>query len=128
MDAFYRSFQNEVVPVCVNKGVGVIGMKSLGGGQTAARIPAKTGITAGQCVRYALSLPVSTLVRGYMSIEQLERDLRIARGFTPLSAAEMAAIRALAKPEAGDGRHELFKSTQVFDGVPHRKLHGFDLG
>ncbi len=128
MDAFYRSFQNEVVPVCVQKGVGVIGMKSLGGGPTVARIPAKTLITAEQCVRYALSLPVSTLVRGYMSIGQLEQDLRIARGFTPLSATEMAGIRALAKPDAGDGRHELFKSTQVFDGTPHRKLHGFELG
>lgn len=128
MDAFYRSFQNEVVPVCVRKGVGVIGMKSLGGGPTAARIPAKTPVTAEQCVRYALSLPVSTLVRGYMSVEQLEQDLRIARDFRPLSAVEMAAIRALAKPEAGDGRHELFKSTQVFDGAPHRKLHGFEPG
>ncbi|MCH7666540.1 MAG: aldo/keto reductase [Acidobacteria bacterium] len=31
MDAHYRSFQKEVVPVCLNKNVGVIGMKSLGG-------------------------------------------------------------------------------------------------
>jgi predicted aldo/keto reductase-like oxidoreductase len=103
-------------------------MKSLGGGPLAARIPGKTGITAEQCVRFALSLPVSTLVRGYMSVEQLEQDLGIARGFTPLTAAEKREILELAKPEAGDGRHELFKSTQLFDGAPHRKLHGFELG
>jgi hypothetical protein len=39
--------------------------------------------------------------------------------------------RALAKRlrlEATDGRHELFKSTKVFDGPHHRKQHGFDLG
>jgi predicted aldo/keto reductase-like oxidoreductase len=127
MDAFYRSFQNQVVPVCVSKGVGVIGMKSLGGGPTTARIPSRTPVTAEQCVRFALSLPVSTLVRGYMSVEQLEADLRIARGFKPLSADEKARILQLARPEAEDGRHELFKSTQVFDGAPHRALHGFEL-
>ena len=127
MDAFYRSFQNQVVPVCVAKDVGVIGMKSLGGGQVTARIPSQTKITAEQCVRFALSLPVSTLVRGYMSVGQLEQDLRIAREFKPLSPAEKAGILELAKPEAGDGRHELFKSTQMFDGAPHRALHGFEL-
>jgi hypothetical protein len=29
------------------------------------------------------------------------------------------------KPHAGDGRHERFKSTIDFDGVYHRKQHGF---
>ena len=33
MDAHYRSFQKEVVPVCLQKNVGVIGMKGFGGGQ-----------------------------------------------------------------------------------------------
>jgi hypothetical protein len=34
----------------------------------------------------------------------------------------------MAAPEGGDGRHELFKSTKVFDGPHHRKQHGFALG
>jgi uncharacterized protein len=29
------------------------------------------------------------------------------------------------KPHAGDGRHELFKSTVTFDGPFHQKQHGF---
>jgi len=128
MDAFYRSFQNQVLPVCLKKNTGVIGMKSLGGGPVTARIPSHTRITAEQCVRFALSLPVSTLCRGYMSLEQLQADIRIARDFKPLTTAEKREILALAAPEAGDGRHELFKSTQVFDGAPHRTLHGFALG
>jgi predicted aldo/keto reductase-like oxidoreductase len=33
MDAHFRSFQNNVVPVCVKRGIGVIGMKGLGGGR-----------------------------------------------------------------------------------------------
>ncbi|MDX1979719.1 MAG: aldo/keto reductase [Bryobacteraceae bacterium] len=127
MDAFYRSFQNEVVPVCVKNNVGVIGMKCLGGGPFEARIPAQTSITAEQCVRFSLSLPISTLCRGYTTMAQLEQDLRIARDFKPLTPAERAAILELARPEAGDGRHELFKSTQTFDGAPHRTQHGFVL-
>jgi len=127
MDAWYRSFQNEALPVCVKKKVAVIGMKSLGGGPTDGRIPAKTKITAEQCVRFALSLPVTTLCRGYMTMDQLRHDLRIARDFKPLSTGEKLAILEMAKPEAGDGRHELFKSTQTFDGAPHREQHGFGL-
>ena len=60
-------------------------------------------------------------------MEQLEADLKIARRFTPLGEAEKAEILALAKPEAGDGRHEHFKSTQQFDGPIYRKMHGLPL-
>ncbi|MEZ5352967.1 MAG: aldo/keto reductase [Bryobacteraceae bacterium] len=127
MDTFYRSFQKQVVPVCNRKDVAVIGMKSLGGGPRDARIPSLTKISAEQCVRYALSLPITTLCRGYMSVEQLEQDLRIARGFKPLTAKEKEAILTMAAEEGGDGRHELFKSTQTFDGAPHRRQHGFAL-
>lgn len=101
MDAWYRSFQNEVLPVCVKKKVAVIGMKSLGGGPMDARIPSKTKITAEQCVRFALSLPVTTLCRGYMTMDQLQQDLRIARDFKPLGQDEKLAILEMAKPEAG---------------------------
>jgi hypothetical protein len=33
-------------------------------------------------------------------------------------------LLAQVKPFAGDGRHERFKSTQMFDGVYHRQQHG----
>src|SRR5262249_23953348 len=44
MDAHYRSFQKEVVPVCLKKNVGVIGMKGLAGGRTEGRLPSKYGV------------------------------------------------------------------------------------
>lgn len=125
MDAHYRSFQKEVVPVCLAKDVGVIGMKSLGGGSPQGKIPAETDISHEQCRRYALSLPVSTLVVGVLSMEELQAELRIARGFEPMSDAQKATVVAQAAAEGGDGRHELFKSTQNFDGAHHRKQHGF---
>ncbi len=126
MDHFYRSFQREVVPLCLAKDVGVIGMKCLGGGPRVAEIPSTTSVSAEMCVRWALSLPVSSIVRGYLRMDQLMADVRIARGFRPLDAEERDRIMALAAPEAGDGRHEHFKSTQRYDGPLYRSMHGFE--
>ena len=125
MDAHYRSFQKEVVPVCLARDVGVIGMKSLGGGSPRGKIPTETDISHEQCRRYALSLPVSTLVVGILSMEELQAEIEIARNFKPMSDGQKAAVVAQAAAEGGDGRHELFKSTQRFDGPHHRKQHGF---
>ena len=125
MDAHYRSFQKQVVPVCLEKNVGVIGMKSLAGGAPRGRIPTATNVTAQECIRYALSLPVSALVVGITSMEDLKQDLEIARNFQPMPDAEKAQLLARVRDEAGDGRHELFKSTQQFDGPHHRRQHNF---
>lgn len=126
LDHFYRSFQREVVPMCLAKDVGVIGMKCLGGGRLEGEIPAKTAVTAEMCVRWALGLPVSSIVRGYMSMEHLMADVAIARGFQPLTEDARASIMRLAEPVAGDGRHEHFKSTQFFDSAIYRRMHGFE--
>jgi predicted aldo/keto reductase-like oxidoreductase len=125
MDAFFRSFQKEVVPACLQKNVGVIGMKSFAGGFPRGHIPSTTKISAEQCRRYALSLPVSSLCVGITSMEDLKQEIAIARNFQPMSDAQKAELLAMAEPEAGDGRHEMFKSTQNYDGPHHRKQHGF---
>jgi len=127
LDAHYRSFQKEVVPVCLKKNVGVIGMKGLAGGGTEGRLPAQVGVSAEECYRFSLSLPVSAQVVGMTSMEQLRQNIRIARNFQPMPAAEKTALLARVKEQAGDGRHELFKSTKFYDGPHHRKQHDFDL-
>jgi len=128
MDAHYRSFQNEVVPVCLARQVGVIGMKSLAGGSPRGRIPTSAGVSAQDCIRYALTQPVSSLVVGILSMEDLQQDLAVVRPFQPLPEAERTRLLARTRAEGSDGRHELFKSTKAFDGPHHRKQHGFDLG
>ncbi len=125
MDAHYRSFQKQVVPVCLEKGVGVLGMKSLGGGFPRGIITRTSDLDPEACIRYALSQPVSSLVVGIQSMEDLEQDLAIARGFEPMPEAEQRTLLAQAESVAGDGRCELFKSTQSFDGAHHRRQHGF---
>ena len=122
LDAHYRSFQKETLPVLQERGIGVIGMKSLGGRGQLIR---EVGLTAEQCRGYALSLPISTLVCGIQSDADLQQDLAIARDFEPFSAAYMQALEAQVYDEATDGRHEWFKSTQNFDSQVHRNQHGF---
>jgi uncharacterized protein len=128
MDAHYRSFQNEVVPVCLAKQVGVIGMKSLGGGSPRGRIPLKGGVSAEDCIRFALTLPISTLVVGIESMADLKQDIAIARNFKSMPEAEKTTLLSRIREEASDGRYELFKSTKAFDGPHHRQQHGFDTG
>ncbi len=121
MDAHYRSFQKQVLPELNRRGIGCIGMKSLGGdGQMI-----EAGLTAEQARRYALTLPISTLICGIESIDNLQQDVEIARQFSPYSEADMEALRAQVREVATDGRHEWFKSTQYYDAATHRDQHGF---
>jgi len=125
LDASYRSFQREVVPVCLKKNVGVIGMKGLAGGYPQGALIQEAGLTATECFRYCLSLPVATQVVGITSMAQLREDIAMARGFQPMTKAEMAALRDKVKDVSGDGRMERFKSTKDYDGPHHRRQHGF---
>lgn len=128
-DYHYRSFAGEVVPVCLKKGVGVLGMKSLGGSPDGknGRLPQAGVATAPECLRYALSQPISSLVVGLRNDRDLKQAFDAGRNFQPLSQEEQASLRERVKEVAGDGRHELFKTTKEFDGPHHRKQHGFAL-
>jgi predicted aldo/keto reductase-like oxidoreductase len=127
MDAHFRSFQKEVVPVCLKKNVGVIGMKGLAGGGVRGRLVESAGFTAQECYRYALSQPVSSQVMGIISMEQLKQNVALARGFKAMPLEERTALLSRAREAGSDGRHELFKSTQTYDGPHHRRQHGFAL-
>lgn len=122
LDVHYRSFQKQVLPVCLKSKVGAIGMKGFGGGNGIAR---QAGLTPAEAYRYALSQPIVSQVVGMTTIDQLRQNVALARDFKPLSDTEQAALTEKVKPFAADGRFEQFKSTQVFDGPVHRRQHGF---
>src|SRR5688572_11261070 len=88
LDLHYRSFQKQVLPACLKNKVGAIGMKGFGGGNGIARA---AGLTVEEAYRYALSQPVASQVVGMTTMEQLEQNIKLARGFTPLSGAEQSA-------------------------------------
>jgi predicted aldo/keto reductase-like oxidoreductase len=124
-DWHYRSFARQVVPEANKRGIGVIGMKSLGGGSEGKGRLVTAGVcTAEEARTYALSQPIASLVVGIDSMKVLEQDLQVGRNFRPLSEEAMKKLLARVKEVAGDGRHERFKSTQLFDGPYHRVQHG----
>ena len=81
----YDSFLSGVLPLAFEKGMGIIGMKAYFRG-FASRLPWYTGMEP--FLRYALSQPVTTVVVGCDTVEQLEENVDIARGFQPLTREE----------------------------------------
>jgi hypothetical protein len=54
-----------------------------------------------------------------------EQNLAVARGFKPLTAEAMQALRERARPLAADGRYELFKTSTKYDGKIGREEHKY---
>lgn len=122
LDASYRSFQRQVLPELSKRGIGAIGMKSLGG---EGQLVTGAGLSPQECRRYALSQPIASLVTGITSLEQLDQDVRIARELKPMAQAEQEELISRTRAIAGDGRFEWFKTTPFFDSKLHRDQHGF---
>jgi aryl-alcohol dehydrogenase-like predicted oxidoreductase len=123
-DASFRSFERRVLPELLRRGIAPIGMKSFCG--DARAITAKVILPA-DALSYAMSLPVATVVSGMESPKVLRQNLNVARGFRPLSARAMEALRRRVAPVAADGRFELYKISAAFEGDESRRVHGLPL-
>ncbi len=89
----YPQIEEELLPLCLSRGIGVLGMKALADGYLHGNPQA--------AIRYALSLPIACLVLGINRREYLRQDLAIAERFTPLTEAEREELYRGA-PELGD--------------------------
>jgi len=113
MDAHFRSFEKQVLPLLVKDGMGALCMKPLGSGAIV-----RTGaVTAIECLHYALNLPVSVVITGMESMERLDQALEAVRTFKPMSAEQIAALLSRTKDLAMTGQHERFKTTAAFDAT-----------
>ena len=121
-DATYRSFQQYVVPECLRRGIGVLGMKSMAGNGASIQ---QGVITAEEALKYAMSLPASTTISGIDSLQVLAQNLSYARDFKPMSSDEMIALARRVQPHAADGHLELYKSTKFFDAGVGRAQHDY---
>lgn len=112
-DANFRSFTNEVLPLCRQYGIGVIGMKPLGAG----RLLEAGVLSAPELLRWALSQPVGTVVTGCQSLADVDQAIAVASDFAPLPAEELERMSSVASDSARDGRFEGYKTTHEYDGT-----------
>jgi aryl-alcohol dehydrogenase-like predicted oxidoreductase len=117
-DTHIHSFTDQLLPLAVEKQMGIIGMKVPARGRLlstwtpppleqqqhsweGSAIATRSGVmNMGQAMHFTLSHPVSTVIIGCDNIAQLEENVQIARDFTPLSQSQMAALNQLAAPVA----------------------------
>lgn len=117
-DAHIHSFTDRLLPLAVERQMGIIGMKVPARGRLLASwtppslerqqhswegsaIATRPGVMdMRDAMRFTLSHPVSTVIVGCDNISQLEENVGIAREFTPLSTMQMAALNELAAPVA----------------------------
>ena len=82
------SFEKDVLPLALEKDIGIIGMKSNGFGRMG-----ESGIaTPVEGLRYAMSLPVTTIVSGIDTLEILEENVGVFQQFTPMTEEEKSAL------------------------------------
>jgi len=113
MDAHYHSFEQAVLPIALKKQIGVLGMKPMG---DPFILQSKT-VNASECLRYAMSLPVSVTITGVDSMAILQQALDLVSNFKPLTPPERAALLAKTARAAENGETERYKVSQHFDST-----------
>jgi aryl-alcohol dehydrogenase-like predicted oxidoreductase len=115
-DKHHYSFMDQLLPLAVEKQMGIIGMKVPARGRILSTFDPPTPeqlahmwegmvkpqvrgtLTMREAMYYSLSLPVSTVIIGCDTIAQLEENVTLAREFTPLSEQQMLALNQKAEP------------------------------
>ena len=114
-DTWHLPFKKTLLPLAVEKEMGIIGMKIPARGRILEGVqpppPAQQRgtakhdrpgtLTMKEAMRYTLSHPVSTVIIGVDNIAQLEENIRIARDFLPLNATQLEALEQKVKPVYG---------------------------
>jgi predicted aldo/keto reductase-like oxidoreductase len=113
MDAHFRSFEHQVLPVLVDQKIGVLGMKSMGSGD----ILKSKVVTPVECLHYALNLPTSVVINGIDSLKLLDQAFEAAKTFRPMDQHEVASLLAKTAEAAQTGEFEPFKTSQKYDST-----------
>lgn len=120
LDAHFRSFRNEIVPILQRRNIGVIGMKSM----TSGHVFETDVVKPEECLHYALSQPVSTIVSGMNTRDMLRQNVALAKNLSPLTEEQEQMLLARTHDIAMSGKYEPFKTTRNYDGRVGRAIHG----
>lgn len=120
LDPHFRSFEREILPLLVDRGIGVLAMKTLAGGF----LLESGAVSVREALSYVWSLPVSCLISGMASIDLIKENVEIARTWNAAPAAERDDLLKRTRSSGVEGRFEPYKSDTVFDGGFGRRLHG----
>ena len=111
VDVNYESFIERVVPILIERNIGIIGMKALanggffGGSQHGRHGPnpkvVPDRVSVSEAIRFIWSLPVSTLVTGPDNAEQMQEKIDIAKNFTGMEDDERQALIEKVEDMAG---------------------------
>jgi len=113
MDAHFRSFTKEVLPVAIKQGIGVLAMKTFGDNY----VLQSKAVEAVEALHYSMNLPVSVIITGIDSRPVLDQALNAVRTFRPLTETQVASLLERTRIAAATGRFEPFKTSSHFDGT-----------
>ena len=113
MDAHFRSFAREVVPAATRRGVAVLAMKTMGFGF----VLKSNTVSPIECLHYAMSLPVATVITGMDKFEYLDQAFEAVRTYRPLDQKQVAALLDRTLVAAAEGKYERYKISEYFDGT-----------
>jgi aryl-alcohol dehydrogenase-like predicted oxidoreductase len=113
MDAHFRSFTRQVIPVAQKAGTGVLAMKTFGDHFI---LDTKT-FQPLEALHYGLSQPVSVVITGIDKPAILDQAFAATENFQPMTGEQQASLLARTREIALTGKSELFKTTSHFDGT-----------
>src|SRR5258708_8809737 len=88
MDAHFRSFEKEVMPVALKQGIGILAMKTFGD----PYILKSNTVQPIEALHYGLTLPVSVIITGIDNTQVLHQAFESARTFNPLAQPTMPSL------------------------------------
>jgi predicted aldo/keto reductase-like oxidoreductase len=118
MDAHYASFGQKVLPVLVEEGIGVLGMKPLGSGLFFKSAPVSSRmVSARDCLQFPMALPTSVVITGCDTVAILKQGLEAAYSFRPTTPRARDEVLTRTASVAKDGAFERYKTSDIFDGT-----------
>ena len=121
-----HSFIAEALPKMVDNNIGILAMKTLADGRffaekemngkvkwTSDKPVVPDALSIADCINFALSLPITTLITGAENPEFVREKASMVRNFTALSANQRIALADKVSAFAEEGKVEYYKNKNL---------------